>query len=97
MAIVIQEEKNTGSWFGFWILITILIIVGVALYYLFFVEPELLTSVSPSKTAGSIEEFSQINFDPRSVMESDLFKGKKQHIPVTSPVHSGNLMPFGVR
>jgi len=96
MAIVIQEEKNTGSWFGFGILLLILVVLGIALYYLFFVQPQLL-DVAGGKNLGSIEEFSQMNFDPRSVTESEFFKEKKQYIPLTPIVNAGNPRPFGVQ
>ena len=94
MAIVIQEEKSTGSWFGFGILILILVILGITLYYLFFVQPEILTAASGENQ--TLEEFSQMQFDPRAVTESEFFKKQKQIIPLTSTVNAGNLMPFGV-
>lgn len=96
MAIVIQEEKNGGSWFGFGILLLILVVLGVALYYLFFVEPQILNAVT-TKNLESIEEFSQMNFDPRSVTESEFFKKQKQYIPLTPIVNIGNPRPFGVQ
>ena len=96
MAIVIQEEKNRGSWFGFTVLLVVLVVLGFALYYLFFVQPEILTAVT-STNLQSIEEFSQMQFDPRSVTGSDFFKSKKQFIPLTPTVHGGNPTPFGVQ
>jgi hypothetical protein len=92
MAIVIQEEKNKGSWFGFGMLFVILIILGIALYYLFFVQPQILTSAGESQ---SLEEFSRMQFDPRTVIESDIFTQQKQFIPLTAPA-GGNPRPFGV-
>lgn len=95
MAIVIQEEKNNGSWFGFSILLVILVIVGISLYYLFFVQPEILEKTSTS--LESIEEFSQMNFDPQTVIQSDFFKGKKPFIPLTPFANVNNPRPFGVQ
>ncbi len=96
MAIVIQEEKNTGSWFGFSILLVVLVVLGIALYYLFFVQPEILTAVT-AKNLESIEEFSRMQFDPQTVTNSDFFKGQKQFIPLTPVVSGGNPRPFGVQ
>ncbi|OGM92414.1 hypothetical protein A2755_01490 [Candidatus Wolfebacteria bacterium RIFCSPHIGHO2_01_FULL_48_22] len=95
MAIVIQEERNTGSWFGFSILIVVLVILGVTLYYLFFVQPDILTAVT-SRNLQSLEEFSQMQFDPRDVTESEFFKKPKQFVPLT-PLGGGNTRPFGVQ
>ncbi len=96
MAIVIQEEKTSGGWFGFSVLMLVLIVIGIALYYLFFVQPELLTT-GTAKNFETIEEFSQMNFDPKQVIESDFFKSQKQFMPSTPVSNPGNPRPFGMQ
>lgn len=96
MSIIIQEERSTGSWFGFGVVILVFVILGLALYYLFFVKPEFLDT-GLIKSEDSIEEFSQMNFDPQSVTQSEFFKKQKQYIPLTPVLYPGNPRPFGVQ
>ena len=98
MAIVIEEEKGRGGWFGFGVLILVLVILGVAVYYLFFIKPEfLLTKVAPLRSLQPIDELTKINFNPADVLSSPFFKSLS---PVISPPSvgqpPGNSSPFGV-
>jgi hypothetical protein len=97
MAIFIEEEKKEGGrWFGFGILFISLIIVGVAIYYLFFVQTQLFNVVLPIKLQ-SMDELTKIaNFNPQSVINSDFYKSLKQVIQPPSPPPAGNASPFNV-
>jgi len=97
MAILIEEEKKEGGgWLGFGVLFVVLIMVGVAVYYLFFVKPEVFNVVIPIKMQ-SIDELTKIaTFDPKSVLESDFYKSLKQIVPPPSPPPAGNATPFNV-
>jgi hypothetical protein len=97
MAIFIEEEKKeSGRWFGFAVLFVVLIIIGVAVYYLFFVKPELFDVVIPVKLQ-SIDQLTKIvNFEPKSVLEGDFYKNLRQVIPPPSPPPAGNATPFNV-
>lgn len=97
MAILIeQENKGGGRWFGFGVLFISLIIVGVAIYYLFFVQTQLFNVVLPIKLQ-SIDELTKIaKFDPKTVLESDFYKSLKQVVPLPSPPPAGNASPFNV-
>lgn len=97
MAIIIHEEKKSGQgWFGFGILFVTIAILGIASYYLFFVEPDLLnTTVAPVKIE-SIEELQKLKFNPQSVLTGGALKDK-QTIPLPSPgASAGNQTPFGI-
>lgn len=97
MAIFIEEEKKGGGrWFGFGIVFISLIIVGIAVYYLFFVQTQLFNVVLPIKLQ-SIDELTKIaNFNPQTVINSDFYKSLKQVIPPPSPPPAGNASPFNV-
>jgi len=97
MAIFIEEEnKKEGKWFGFGIFAIVLVIVGVAIYYLFFVQPQLVSTVIPIKlqTISDIKQISQ--FNPTQVLNSPFFNNLKQVIPPPSPPPAGNASPFNV-
>jgi hypothetical protein len=98
MAIVIQEEKNNkGGWFGFGLILLILLVVGVAAYYLFFVKPDLIGSVVPaSQQLDAINSLQSLQFDSTKVV-NEFTQNKKQFIPVpTTPSATGNQRPFGI-
>ncbi len=96
MAIVIEEEKrNGGRWFSFGIALLALAILGVAIYYLFFVKPELISSVVPVKLR-SIDELAKLNFDPQELISSNFFRSARQLVPPPTLMPTGNSSPFGV-
>ncbi len=98
MAIVIQEEQGKkGGWFGFGILFTILIIMGIAVYYLFFIQPSLINTTIAPLQLQSLNQMQSLNFDPQSVITHTVINGtnNKQSIPVPNP-STGNSTPFGV-
>lgn len=95
MAIVIEEEKKGGrGWFGFGVLFVVLAVLGASAYYLFFVQPELISSVVPLK--NQIDEIAKIKFDPQTVVSGKFYQGLKQVVPQISPRPAGNATPFGV-
>jgi len=97
MAIYIKEEsgKKSGGLFGFGLLFLVLVMIGVAVYYMFFVKPELISAVAPLQLQ-SIDQLAQIDFDPASVINSDFFKQLKQLVPPQTLKPAGNSSPFGV-
>lgn len=96
MAIVIEEEKErSGGWFGFGMIFVILVILGVAIYYLFFVKPELIGDFTGMKLQ-SIDELAQLNFNPQDTVSGDFFKQSRQLVQPPSPGPTGNSSPFGV-
>jgi hypothetical protein len=96
MAINIQEEKQSrGGWFGFGITLVVLVILGVAFYYLFFVQPELIDTVAPLPLQ-SIDQLTQLQFDPAQVVQSPFFTGLRQLVPAQTLPPAGNASPFGV-
>lgn len=96
MAIYIKEEnKKGGKWFGFIFIIIVLSIIGVASYYVFFIKPEIITNITPSKLK-SINKFANTDFNPEDVINSKFFKNLKQVLPEKKIEPAGNSSPFGV-
>ncbi len=99
MAIVIQEDKKkNGGWFGFGLLFLVLIIVGLAAYYLFFVQPALIdNTIGSTGQLQAIDDLKSIQFSSVKILEQ-FTKGGKQFIPIPStPNTQGNATPFGVQ
>ena len=96
MAIYIEEDKEKGGGiFGFGVLLVVLIVIGVAVYYLFFVQPAIISTVAPVQLR-SIDELTRAQFDPSRVISSPFFTGLRQFVPEPSLLPAGNAAPFGV-
>ncbi|MCL5012182.1 MAG: hypothetical protein M1320_02035 [Patescibacteria group bacterium] len=98
MAIVIQDEqKKNGGWFGFGILFLVLVVIGIAAYYLFFVQPDLIDTTISSSQLKAIDNLKSLNFDSTGVVQ-EFVKKTKQFVPIpSSPNVQGNSAPFGVQ
>ena len=76
MAIIIEEKKRgtnlirLGGWVG------ILVIVGIAIYYVFFAAPELVNIAAPPGLQN-IAPLSQITLHPQDVLNSPAFQALK--------------------
>ena len=95
MAIVIeQEKKNEGGFFGFVVFIVVVAIIGFAIYYLFFVSPELISTAVPVRLK-SIDELQKMDFRPSDLISGDFFQSLKQ-IQASQRPPAGNSAPFGI-
>ncbi len=97
MAIFIEEEKgNGGGWFGFGIVAIVLIILAFAIYYLFFISPQLINTVVPPslQVVSDIKQLS--NFDPNTVLNGTFYNSLKSTVSPPNPPPAGNATPFGV-
>lgn len=96
MAIFIEEERRgEGRWFGFSLISVILVIIGVAAYYLFFVSPEFIHTAIPAKLSP-IDDLTKINFNPQDVISGDFFRSVRSLVPAQSSGVIGNVTPFGI-
>ncbi|MGC9598804.1 MAG: hypothetical protein ABSE18_00235 [Minisyncoccia bacterium] len=98
MAVIIEEEKKSRvnlmsflGWFAF------LVVVGVAVYYVFFAEPGLVV-ISPPASLQNITPISQATLRPQDVLNSPAFQALKPPSfplpgPQTSPA-TGRPNPF---
>jgi hypothetical protein len=76
MAIIIEENKNKVDgvrllgWLG------IIIVIGAAIYYLFFAAPEAVV-ISPPANFTEIAPLAQVNLNPEDVLNSAAYTALK--------------------
>ena len=93
MAILVSEEgiKKIGVLtITIWVLI--LVVIGVAVYYIFFKEPSLVEVASPS-SYQNIDPLASVALNPQEVA-NDIDKTLKQYVPPPSPATVGRDNPF---
>ena len=94
MAIIIEEERqNRVSLVTILIWLVIVGVVGIAVYYLFFKNPE-LTSMSTPSNFKSAEALAKVTLDPDQVKNSPDFQSLKQYIVPPPPAKLGRQNPF---
>jgi len=83
MAIVIEENgsSNRNGIFGIIGWLVFLAIAGVAVYYVFFAQPELV-SIPATGSLGTIAPIAQLSLDPQSVVNSPAFQALTSTIPL---------------
>lgn len=96
MAIVIEGEKKGVDW-GFILGILFIVgIIGAAVIYLFFVNPETVQLLTTSPDQQRLSEFSKSKLRPEEVLNSTAFQALKTVAPMTVPEESevGKVNPF---
>jgi hypothetical protein len=97
MAIIVQEEKQTGVGLLYilgWFIFGIIILIGI--YYVFFKKPEIYEAAISLKGNENINRVVEIgsntNFD--SIIENPVFKSLKNYIDIPQNISSGKDNPF---
>lgn len=93
MAIVIEEEKNQTNIIGIVTWLVVILVVGIAAYYIFFARPQLVEMVAPS-AFQNINTISKINLNPEEVVNSKLFQSLKLYVSLPVPGSAGRSNPF---
>ena len=95
MAIIIEEEKRKINWFAVGLILSLVIIIGVAIYYLFFAVPPLVEKVAPPRLQ-SLQELSSIKLKPETIINDPRFQILKQYVnPIEiQPDFIGKTNPF---
>lgn len=94
MAIVLQEERPNGSGIvSIIVWIVILGVIGAAIYYVFFKNPEIVATKTPSGFANTAQ-LSKIQLDPNEVLSSPQFQGLRPYVPALTPKTTGRANPF---
>lgn len=97
MAIIIEERKSRASLVRLIGWLAVIVIIGVAAYYIFFAAPQLVI-VSPSGGLQSIAPISQVTLHPEDVLNSPAFQSLKiPAFPLPSPqgpAAVGRVNPF---
>jgi hypothetical protein len=94
MAIILEEEKKPTNWASIVGTITIVFLVFIGAYYLFFKKPELIDEVIPP-SLSNLNVISQIHqIDPQAIVNSSNFKILRDYTtPLVTPA-TGRGNPF---
>ena len=94
MAILISEEGekkldvvNLAIW------LSLLVVVGVAVYFIFFKRPALVEVASPSNYKN-IDPLANTALNPDEVANSANFQEIKPYVPLPAPASVGRPNPF---
>ncbi|AKM78195.1 MAG: hypothetical protein UX49_C0001G0037 [Candidatus Wolfebacteria bacterium GW2011_GWC2_46_275] len=96
MAIVIEGEKKSVDW-GFILgILSIVGIIGVAIVYLFFVNPETVQQLTTTPDQQRLSEFSKTKLRPEEILNSAEFQSLRTTatIPVPSEGEIGKVNPL---
>jgi len=96
MAIIVEEEKKIGSIVRIVGWLAVLVILGVAIYYLFFVAPPSAAVPTPVGLSN-LTSLSKVNIASGSVAQTQQFLSLQQYIPSPSaqgPAGVGRTNPF---
>jgi zinc transporter ZupT len=95
MAIIIEEEKRKINWFAVALIFSLVIIIGAAIYYLFFASIPLVEKVVPPRLQ-SLQELSSIKLQPETIISDSRFQILKQYVnPIEIQTNSiGKTNPF---
>lgn len=96
MAIVLEGEKKSIDW-GFILgILCIVGIIGVAIVYLFFVNPETVQLLTTSPNQQRLAEFSKLKLKPEEVLNSPAFQALRTTatMPIPSEGEVGKINLF---
>lgn len=93
MAIVIEEEKKQVNWFAIAMFISIVAILGAAIYYLFFINPASI-EVALSDPLKNLEKIKKMEFNVSEIANSPALKNLKPYVGQVVPEPAYNPNPF---
>lgn len=95
MAIIVEEEKKKFNWVLIFTTLIILVAIGSAVFYLFFINPEQV-EIFISPELRSLSDFEKINFKPNDLLENTKFKSLRNYIEFALPSQGaiGKTNPF---
>lgn len=95
MAIILEREKKNIDWSFLLGIVAVVGIVGIAVIYLFFVNPETVQQLTTPEQK-TLDEFSKINFRPEEILNSAAFQNLRTIAPMPVPADGdvGKANPF---
>jgi hypothetical protein len=93
MAIIIEEEKNKISLISIATWLVVLLIIGLAVYYIFFSQPELVEIAAPA-AIQNLDPLRKINISPDEIVNSPAFHSLKSTVTLPTPGNTGRSNPF---
>ncbi len=94
MAIIVEEENQSGGNWGsiiLWGMVAVILVTAV--YYIFFKRPDLVEVATPQNFQNTVQ-LSKIKLDPNEVINSSQFKSLQTYAAPLSPSASGRANPF---
>lgn len=93
MAIVVEEEqKSRGGLVSLIVWALVFVVVGIAVYYVFFKRPDLVEQATPGLT--NTEALSKINLQPDEVINSESFRALRSYVQPLAAQGGGRANPF---
>ncbi len=92
MAIVIEEEVNRISITKIITWLVVLLVIIIAIYYIFFAQPQIIEVAIPP-TFQNINPLANVNLNPDEIA-SVLDKSLKAYVTVPQPGNAGRANPF---
>lgn len=93
MAIIIEQEKRKINWFALSVIVLVIAVIIVGIYYLFFTDTPFVERVVPANLQ-SIEELSNIDLKPETIINNSNFQVLKQYINPIELEEAGKANPF---
>ena len=72
---------------------TLLLVVGISVYFIFFKQPGLVEVVSPANYKN-IDPLANVTLNPEEVVNGKDFQSLKQYVPLPPPAEVGRVNPF---
>lgn len=93
MAIVIEQEKRRMNWFVIGVIAVIVLILALAVYYLFFISPIFIEVVLPLPLK-ELESISRITLNPAEIFNQSVLKNLQLYVQPIIPEPALNPNPF---
>lgn len=95
MAIIIEEEKRKINWFAAIVIVLVLAALFVSIYYLFFSKTPFIEKIVPLQPElQSLNQLSNIKFDPVLIADSGVFQVLRKYINPIEIGPTGKDNPF---
>lgn len=93
MAIVVEEERPQINITQALMWLTVLAIVGSAIYYIFFAKPEIVDVAVPT-AFKNLDPLAQVNLNPEDLLNDPSFQSLKEYVTLPEPGNAGRINPF---
>lgn len=96
MAIIVEEGEKRGNIFGIVEWVAFLIIAGIAIYYVFFSQPELVI-IPATGNIGAVAPIAQVSLHPETILQGAAFQALTSTIALPTPqgpAQVGRTNPF---
>lgn len=93
MAILVESEKKSRGFIGLIVWIIVVVVLGAAIYYIFFKRPDLVEIPSPASFQNT-ERLSRIKLTPAEIVQNPVFQALRSYVAPVSIETTGKQNPF---